>query len=118
MPQLLDRGLQLLARDRGPVARLAVAVQRALLAEGEPAACRELVHRLVAGQHELGAPLDERAVREALRPDAPADAVARLEHDDLVPGTDECIGGSEARKPGADDECATQRRRALRGTAC
>ena len=58
--------------------------------------------RGVAGQDELGAHLDDGAVAEPARPDAPADPVARLEHDDLGAGPLQLVGGHQAGEPSAD----------------
>ena len=58
---------------------------------------------LVAVEHELGAALDHRAAG-AVRPHAAADAVARLEDEDVDAAVRELGGGCEAGEPGSDDD--------------
>ena len=106
LQRLLDRcrgGPQLLLGHRLTAARLAPPVRHPLVpqAEAEPA-CRLLDDR-VAGQDELGAHLDDAAVRQLARPHAPADAVARLEHDHLTAGLHEGLGGRQAGETRSDD---------------
>ncbi len=55
-------------------------------------------------------PAADRAVQRA-----PADAVARLEHDDAVPGGDERPGRGEPGEPGADDADVGASRASARG---
>ena len=58
---------------------------------------------LVAVEHELGAALDHRAAG-LVRPHAAADAVARLEHEDVDAAVRELGGGGQAGEPGSDDD--------------
>ena len=95
-----------LAVDRDSAARLAGAVAHALLPQPEPEPVDDGVHRVAARQDELRTHLDDRAVAQRLRPDTPADAVARLEDDDLDSGTRQRVGGRQSRQARADDRDA------------
>ena len=87
-------------------ARLASAVAHALLPEPEPEPVDDGVHRVAARQDELRTHLDDRAVAQRLRPHTPADAVARLEDDDLDSGARQRVGGRQSRQARADDRDA------------
>jgi hypothetical protein len=103
-PRDRGRGLpQLLLGDRLAAARLAPPVRHALLPQAEPEPARGLLDARIAGQDELGAHLDHAAARKLARPHAPADPVARLEHDHLAASPREGLGGRQAREAGADD---------------
>ena len=54
------------------------------------------------GQDELGAHLDDAAVRQLARPHTAADPVARLEHDHVAARLEQGIGGRETGEPGSD----------------
>ena len=92
-----------LRRRRRAATRLALAVPHPLVPEAEPEPLDERADRVVAREDELGAQLDDGAVRELPRPDAAADPVARLEHDHLDARGGERVGRGEAGEPGADD---------------
>ena len=111
LAELPDRPGELRARHARAAARLAVAVVRPLAVQPQPQPPRGRVQHLVAREDELGAALRD-AAGEGRRPDAPSDAVARLEHDDLGPLAPQRVGGSQAGQAGADDgdprhECRT-----------
>ena len=98
------RGLaQLVRAHRFGAARLAPPVRHALLPQAEPEPPGGLLDDRVAGEDELRAHLDDRAVREPPRPHPSADPVARLEHHDVVAGALQRVGGGQPREPGADD---------------
>jgi hypothetical protein len=66
---------------------------------------QERVRRGGFAVQEFRAKLDRRVEsREAPRPAAAADALARLENDDRAAAARERIGGGEAGSAGADDE--------------
>src|SRR5919199_4988733 len=67
----------------------------------------ERVHSFVAHADPGTAEVGGRAILEVLRPDAPADAVARLEHDDLVAGAAGLSCGGEAGVAGPHDADAS-----------
>ena len=91
----------------GDAARLAHVVAHPRAGELEPVAACEAPQLGVAGEHELGAPLDHAARRpHAVRPHAAAHAVARLEHEHVEPPVGQLGRGGEAREPGADDDRA------------
>ena len=84
----------------------------------EPEPPRERTHTHVLGREELRAGLRVPAASERIadRQHAAADAVARLEDDDLEAGPCERIRGGETREPGADDDdTPSGRPRAMRG---
>ena len=56
---------------------------------------------ILAGADPLPAEVDRRTVGELGRVDAAADAIARLEHDDALPGLDEPPRRAQAAHPGA-----------------
>jgi hypothetical protein len=64
---------------------------------------REAEDRVVPRAEPSAAAVDGRPVREALRPDAAADAIARLEHDDRPPRLAEPMRGGEPGVSRADD---------------
>ena len=98
------RRLEVGRRRRDP-ARLALVVAHARVREREALARREAAQLVVAVEHELRAALDHRA-REPRGPDAPADAVARLQHEHVRAALREPVGGGEAREARADDDRA------------
>ena len=103
--RLSDRfdGVGELVRGHVDAARLALAVAHALVPQARPEALGQLADGGVAGQDELRAHLDHRAVVEPARPDPAADAVARLEHDDLRPSALQLVGGHQAGQARAHD---------------
>ncbi len=107
IPQRFVGRDQLVPRHRRAVARLAVAVERPLLEEREAEPCRRLAQHVVAGEHELRAELDDRAVVESLRVDASTHPVSRLEDDHFGAAAGERIGGGEAGEAGANDDDST-----------
>ena len=78
--------------------------------EHEPEPRAQRGHRLVAAGDELAAALVHRAVAEPVRPDAAADPVARLEHDDLRPGGPQGIRGGQPGEARTDDADHAHRR--------
>ena len=97
-------------------ARLAHVVAHAGVGEREAEAVRQPAQLGVAVEHELGAVLDHRAAAardvDALRPDPPADAVARLEHEHVVAAVRQLGRRGEPREPRADDDDPAHRRHA------
>ena len=67
------------------------------------------------GPDELAADLADAPAADRAVQRAPADAVARLEHDDGAVGSDEGAGGGEPGEPGADDADVGASRAPARG---
>ena len=104
MGRLLRRTL----RFGESIGRLQAAARRdALLAPrlggAQARALEEGVRQLCFAVEELGAKLDRNVeARDAARPAAAADALARLEHEHRAPGTRQLIGGGKSRGAGAN----------------
>ena len=107
IPQRCVGGDELVPRHRRPAAGLTVPVERALLVEGEAQPCRCLAQNVVAGEDELRAELDGRAVVETGRVDASTHPVARLEHVDLEAPSRQRLGRREPGEAGPDDDDPT-----------
>jgi hypothetical protein len=60
---------------------------------------------------ELAAELTPLPIGEPVGVDTPPDAVARFEHDDVAPDTDEVRGALKAGEAGADDDHVVATRR-------
>ena len=101
-----DRRVQVGRVERVGAAELAAAVAHPLVEEVEAEPLGGLLDSGVLLEDELGAHLDDGAVVELARPHAPADAVARLQHDDLGPTAAQLIRGGEPGEPGAYDDDA------------
>ena len=99
-----DRRRQLLVRRADAAARVAPAVAHALVPEPEAEPVHQLPDRSVPGQDELGAHLDDGAVRQPLRPDPAAHARARLEHDHLDAAARELVRRHEPGEARPDDD--------------
>ena len=89
--------------DADPTPRLPRPVAHPLLPEAEPEPLDEGADRVVTRENELGAELDDGAVRQLPRVNAAADPVARLEQHDLGARADERIGRGKAGQSGPDD---------------
>ena len=77
-----------------------------------PRARQGNVEPLAEGQHldlnvlnPLGTALDDRAVGQAIRPGAPANAIARLEDGHVPASVDKGLGSDQARKARAHHDC-------------
>jgi hypothetical protein len=110
---LSHRGGELLVRRRGTAPGVAVAVAHALVQEAELEALDQLEDCAVAREDVLRAHLDDRAVRQPLRPDTPADPVASLEQHDLGARADELVGRDEPARPAPTTTALTARPRAV-----
>ena len=98
---LRDRLVHRAGLDADSAARLPIAVQHVLPPEPEPEAIDVRQQRVVAGEDELGAHLDDGAVCELLRPHPTTDAVTCLQHDDVDSGRREGVGRCQAGEAGA-----------------
>ena len=103
-----DRGLEAGAGDRRAATRLAIAVEGALSIETQAEPVCGRVEHLVAREDELRPALDD-AAGERRRPDSAADAIARLQHDDVDALPAERVGGRQAGKAGADHDDSHER---------
>ncbi len=90
-------------RDAVDTARLADVVAHPGVDQREPEAVEPAAHGVVAGEHELRAPLDHRAgaarTVERLGPDPPADPVPRLMDHHVDPGVEEVDRRRQAGEP-------------------
>lgn len=93
-------------RDPAPIGR-------SLQHQRDLEAGRQLAHHVVAGEDELGAPLDHRAVAEGNRPDPPADPVERLQDRHLGAAGPQRVGRRQPGEPGADHDDPPARARSL-----
>ena len=101
--EAVERGPQVGLGDGLLADRHAPSVGRSLQHPRDPEPLGQFVHHVVAGQDELGAPLDHR-VAERHRPHAAPDPVARLEHGHLGSAGAQGVGGAEAGVARADDD--------------
>ncbi len=82
--------------------QIAVGVADTHPIELDPEPAGDLLRHVVSAGDELGPSLDQAAVRQPLRPDAAADPLAGLHHDDLDSGGSDRLGRGESGEPGSN----------------